>query len=483
MPSGSNAPNIRHSDPEKQRIIDAAVRAGQGHVFRWWEDIGEEGRNSLLEQLSPIDFNELDELAARHRGGEAPLPEGEIQPAEVIPLARTRAELGAAEEVRRIGEEALRAGTVAVFLVAGGQATRLGIDVPKGAFEITPIRKKTIFEHHAEKIRALSKRYGTRLPFYIMTSEANDAATREFFEENGYFELDPADVYFFKQDMMPALDFDGRLILDAKDHIFTSPNGHGGSITSLKRSGALADLQGRGIKHIFYFQVDNVLIKIADPIFLGHHIGNRSDISAKVAPKTGPEEKVGVVCRIGTTTTVIEYSDLPERYKYARSEDGKLLYSAGNLAIHALDVDFVDRLNRQEYSLPFHIARKTIPFLNEAGELVTPQEKNGLKFEKFVFDALRSAEATAIVEVDRDEEFAPVKNAKGEDSPDTARELMIRLCAKWLEQAGARVPRASDGRVEGLLEISPLFALDAEELQRKLPPSFDVRSPLYLGPE
>lgn len=372
---------------------------------------------------------------------------------------------------------------MAVFLVAGGQATRLGVEAPKGTVAITPIKGKSIFEHHAEKIRAVSKRHGTKLPFYIMTSETNDAPTREFFEENDYFGLAPSDVFFFKQEMMPALDFDGRLMLDEKDHIFTSPNGHGGSLTSLKSSGALADMQARGVKHIFYFQVDNVLIKMADPVFIGYHIEKNADMSAKVSPKRDPGEKVGVVCRVGTDTTVIEYSDLPDEHKHARNSDGSLKFSAGNLAIHVLDVGFVEWLNEKEHSLPFHIAEKTTPFLNDDGRLVKPRKKNGLKFEKFVFDALSRAQATAILEVNREEEFAPIKNATGEDSPETARHLMMELYAKWLEAAGARVPRDAEGRLEGLLEISPLFALDAEELKRKLPASFKVKLPLYLGPE
>ncbi len=321
------------------------------------------------------------------------------------------------------------------------------------------------------------------MPFYIMTSETNDSPTREFFERNKYFGLDPADTFFFKQEMMPALDYEGRFLLDAKDHIFTNPNGHGGSITSLYSSGALADMRARGIKHIFYFQVDNVLIKIADPFFLGYHIGRHADMSAKVAPKRDPEEKVGVVCRVGGSLTVIEYSDLPDEYKYAHNEDGSLKFSAGNLAIHILDVDFVERVNREKQSLPYHIAEKVVPFLDDSGELVRPTEKNGLKFEKFVFDALSCARATAVMEVNRDEEFAPVKNAEGEDSPESARNMMMRLSAQWLEDAGAHVPHDSDGQVKGLLEISPLFALDADELRQKLPASFEVEFPLYLGPE
>ncbi|GAB4339509.1 MAG: UDPGP type 1 family protein [Candidatus Abyssubacteria bacterium] len=475
---------MRHPDPEKQKIIEHTVRAGQGHVFRWWHQIGESGRQRLLTQLSVIDFDELRELYLRWKKGLSPhLFEGQLAPADVIPLPRTAEEHAAAQAAYRTGEEAIRRGEVAIFLVAGGQATRLGIDAPKGTFRITPVKNKSIFEHHAEKIRALSRKYNVSLPYYIMTSETNHEPTREFFARNRYFGLQREDVFFFMQDMMPALDFKGRLVLDEKDHIFTSPNGHGGSITSLKHSGALDDMKARGIRHIFYFQVDNVLIKMADPLFIGRHIEKGADMSAKVAPKIAPEEKVGVVCKMGQRTTVIEYSDLSKEHMYARNPDGSLAFSAGNLAIHVLDVGFVERLNREKDSLPFHTAEKAVPYLTADGILVKPDKKTGLKFEKFVFDALASARATAILEVDRDEEFAPIKNATGADSPDTARELMIKLYAKWLGRAGVNVPRDQEGRPKGAIEISPLFALDAEELKRNLPPSFEVTFPLYLGPE
>lgn len=475
--------DIQHPDPEKQRVIDAAMRAGQGHVFRWWREISEQARNRLLDQLCSVDFNELEELYAAWKENAAPLPDEKLEPAEVIGIPQTPEEIAANRRARELGEKAIQAGEVALFLVAGGQATRLGIDIPKGAFQITPIKGKSIFEHHAEKIRALSRRYRARLPFSIMTSETNDEATRAFFEERDWFGLMPDDVFFFKQDMMPALDFNGRLMLDAKDHIFTSPNGHGGSITSLKNSGAVDDMKARGVRHIFYFQIDNVLIKMADPVFVGHHIESGAEMSAKVAPKCGPEEKVGVVCRVGDKTAVIEYSDLPDEYKYATRADGSLTFSAGNLAIHMFDIRFVERLNEKGHSLPFHIAEKAVPFLNEEGKLVKPSEKNGLKFEKFVFDALPRARRTVILEVNRDEEFAPVKNARGSDSPETARTLMIQLYADWLERAGIEVPRRPDGRVRGLIEISPLFALDEEELKGKIPPGFHAELPLYLGPD
>ncbi len=473
----------RHPDPKKQKIIDATVRAGHARVFKWWESIDDEAGDRLLEQLSGIDFEELSRLYRRHKDDTSPPSQKEIGPAETIPVPKDEQSVETAMRAAKTGESAIRSGSVAVFLVAGGQATRLGIDAPKGTFEISPVKKKSLFQLHAEKIRALSKRYGAKLPFYIMTSETNDADTREFFSKNDFFGLEPADVFFFKQEMVPALDLEGRLIPDSKDHIFTNPNGHGGSISSLKSSGALDDMRARGIRHIFYFQVDNVLIKIADPLFLGYHIERGAEMSAKVAPKRDPEEKVGVACRVGSELTVIEYSDLPDELRYARNEDGSLKYSAGNLAIHLLDVDFVDRLSGGEYSLPYHIARKSVPFLNDAGILEKPDEKNGLKFERFVFDALGLATETVVMEVAREEEFAPVKNADGEDSPASALRLMTELHARWLEEAGRPVPRNSEGNPAGPVEINSLFALDSEELQEKLPPDFEVKFPLYLGPE
>jgi len=465
-----------------QRLIQAVINAGHGHVFQWWHTLDDAGKQSLLQQISLIDIAYLSDLY-RSRREKAPAPSlQEITPAAVIGLPKSEEESVLHLGARRIGEKALQAGEVAAFVVAGGQATRLGVDVPKGAMEITPVKRKPIFQTHAEKILALSKRHGRSIPFYIMTSESNDRPTREFFEKNRNFGLDPANIFYFCQGMMPALDFEGKLVLDAKDHIFTSPNGHGGSIFALQRSGALDDMKRRGIKYIFYFQVDNVLINLADPVFLGYHIEAGAEMSAKVTAKRDAEEKVGVICQVNGKTTVIEYSDLSDEQRYAKNPDGSLRFSAGSIAIHVLNVDFVERLNLKENTLPFHIAEKAIPHLSSEGKLVKPRKKNGLKFEMFVFDALSLAEKTVVMEVDRNEEFAPVKNAEGEDSPQTARDLMVRLYAKWLNDAGAPVPRDKQGNVLGAIEISPLFALDFEELRSKLPLSYEVRLPLYLGP-
>lgn len=475
--------DIRHPDPRKQSLIDKAVEVGQDHVFRWWESIGVEERENLLRQLKRIDFNVLDDLYRKHTSGASPEQHGEITPVEAISVPKNTDQIEAAERAAQIGEQAIRAGEVAVFVVAGGQATRLKYEPPKGTLEFTPVKKKPIFRHHAEKIIALSNRYNAVIPFYIMTSETNDEETRKFFDSSDYFGLNADDVFFFPQDMIPALDLGGKLILDGKDHIFENPNGHGGSLSSLKSSGAVADMQSRGIKHIFYFQVDNVLIKIADPVFLGYHIERGAEMSAKAVPKRDPEEKVGVVCRADSRLTVIEYSDLPDELRYARNEDGSLRFSSGNIAVHVLDVGFVERIGGEPCSLPYHIAQKAIPFLDESGLLVKSEKKNGLKFEKFVFDALGSAQEAVVMEVVREEEFAPIKNAAGEDSPDSALKLMQRLYAEWLRGAGVHVPADSEGTPIAPIEISPLFALDAAELKEKLAPSFRIEFPLYLGPE
>ncbi len=475
-------PDISHTDPNKQRIIDTTIRAGHGHVFRWWDNISEEDKTRLIRQLSAVDFDTLHQLFRQHKEDIPSLPRAELRPATVIPVPRNETQITAAKRAAQIGEDAIRAGEVAVFVVAGGQATRLGMDAPKGTLPITPIRKKSLFQHHIEKIRALSRKYKTRLPFYVMTSETNHAATMEYFHENSFFGLERTDVFLFPQEMIPALDLEGRLILDAKEHIFTNPNGHGGSISSLYSSGACADMRSRGIKYVFYFQVDNVLVKIADPVFLGYHVENRAEMSAKVTPKRDPEEKVGVVCHVGEAITVIEYSDLPDRYRHARNEDGSLRFSAGNIAIHILNVDFIERLNIEKRSLPFHIAEKAIPYLDDNGRLVRPDGANGLKFEKFVFDALGCARATTIMETVREEEFAPIKNAEGEDSPATAHDLMTNLYARRLEAIGVHLPRDPEGKIAGALEISPLFALDEDELRENLPDSFEPKFPLYLGP-
>ncbi|MFQ6112729.1 MAG: UTP--glucose-1-phosphate uridylyltransferase, partial [bacterium] len=419
---------VLSNNSEENKLINQVYECGQGHVFRFWDELNEGARRALLTQLKAIDFDLLAELYRKFiqtPGGHK--IQGELEPADFIAIPKTAQEKEAATQARLTGERALRQGRVAVFLVAGGQGTRLGYSGPKGKFPISPIKDKSLFQLHGEKILAMSRKYNVTIPWYIMTSETNHQETVDFFAAHGYFGLNPDDVMFFPQEMVPALDPSGRLILDARDHVFTNPNGHGGSLSALKKSGALDDMRRRGIDLIFYFQVDNVLVKICDPVFLGYHIQQQAQMSAKVVAKTDPYEKVGVLGRINGRLEVIEYSDLSDEQKEARNPDGSLEFGAGSIAIHVLDVEFVEQENKGGLRLPWHVAHKKIPYINEKGKLIEPESPNGYKFETFVFDALGDAEKVVILEVKREEEFSPVKNARGVDSPATARRDMNNL--------------------------------------------------------
>ncbi len=457
--------------------------AGQGHVFRFWDELDEKARQQFLEQLKKIDLNLVTRLVHDFvRNPQKAKFQGKLEPAEVIPIPQTPEQQREAEKAQQMGEAVLRAGKVGLILVAGGQGSRLGFSGPKGAFPITPIKNKSLFQWHAEKIRAIENRYGVTLPWYIMTSESNNAPTQSFFKENRYFGLQPGQIFFFVQDMLPAVDAEGKIILDRKDHVFTSPNGHGGTLLALRKSGALDDMKKRGIEQLFYFQVDNVLVKIADPIFIGYHVQAKAEMSSKVIPKKHPFEKLGVIGILDGKLSVVEYSDLSEEDAVATNPDGSLMYNAGSIAIHMFRRDFLEAETEKGTRLPYHMAHKRIPFLGENGQRVEPEEPNGFKFETFIFDALRDTTASVVMEVRREEEFSPVKNRTGDDSPETARRDLTDLFGRWLEKAGVAIPRDAEGHVIGRIEISPLFALDEAELVQRIDPKkISFQGELYLG--
>ncbi|MDZ7269849.1 MAG: UDPGP type 1 family protein [candidate division KSB1 bacterium] len=467
--------------PDYASLKQAAEAAGQGHIFRHWHQLNEHSRRRLLSQVSTIDFAQLSkiytELLRKRRTGGSQMS---LEPAEVISLSHQRSHPGECAAMSEAGAELLRRGKVAAILVAGGQGSRLGFEGPKGIYTFGTPSGKSLFQVHAEKIRAMARRYGAAIPWYIMTSEANHAATQAFFRENEYFGLPPSDVFFFQQGMMPAIDAEGRIILDAPDHIFMNPDGHGGTLAALGKSGALADMRRRGLEQLFYFQIDNVLIKMCDPLFLGYHAAAGAEMSAKVCSKRDPHEKIGVIGRRHGRLTVIEYSDMSAADKEMRNPDGTLKYNSGSIAIHVLQVDFVARLIESGTALPWHVAHKTIPFINQAGKLIRPTQPNGYKFETFIFDALGEARGSVVLEVERRQEFSPIKNASGVDSPETARRDFYNFYGEWLEQCGVTVPRDRDGNVRARIEISPLFALDAAELAQKIRPDFKVGEEVYL---
>ena len=447
----------------------------QKHVLSGWESLSDSARRSLVEQLSQIDFEEITALYAKRDQGQ-PLPASDrIAPAPMIPHDSLT------EADRHKGEEALQRGQVALLLVAGGQGVRLGFDKPKGMFPIGPISNKSLFQIHAEKVFAINRRYDRPVPFLIMTSPATHDDTVAFFEEHRFFDLPRSDVIFFQQGTMPAVEIEtGKLLLEKPGVLFMSPNGHGGTITAVADSGLLADIRKRGIRSIFYFQVDNPLVKVADSAFLGRHLAERSEASSKAIEKAYPKEKMGVLALIDGRCGIIEYSDMPDELASATDANGKLLHRAGSPAIHIFDVDFLTRITDEADRFPFHIAKKKVPCIDAAGNPIDPEEENALKFERFIFDALPLAERWLVIEALRSEEFSPVKNKEGVDSPETARRDMINLAGTWLEEAGVPVPRDAKGNAVDPLEISPRFALDPQELIERISLRRLVGGPTYL---
>lgn len=454
-----------------RRVLKAR---GQGHVLRWWDELLPAERERLLIDIESIPWDVLDAVVPTHvLTAPNVSAHADLQPARVYPAHPKPEQNIEYTEARKRGIELIQQGKVTAFTVAGGQGTRLGIDGPKGMVAVTPVKGKSLFQLFAEMILAARRRYGAPIPWYIMTSPANHAATVEYLSGHSFFGLPRGDVVLFSQGMLPAFDFAGRLLLDAKHGLALAPDGHGGSLKALARSGALADMRRRGITLISYFQVDNPMVQPFDPLFIGLHAGTCSEMSTKVTRKADDLEKVGNVCLEGGRLKVIEYSELPEALARARNPDGTRQFDAGNLAIHLLDVEFVDRVVGRSFQLPFRRAEKTVSFIDDRGDRVRPEKPNAIKLETFVFDVLPLAANPLILEVDRSEEFSPVKNATGEDSLETSHRDQVRRACRWLEQAGVPVPLRSDGEPDATVEISPLFALNAEELKtarERIPP-------------
>ncbi|MBN2079694.1 MAG: UDPGP type 1 family protein [Spirochaetes bacterium] len=443
--------------PGYESIIRNVYDKNQEHVFLHWDGMNDEERRRLLEDLAGVDFDLIERLFTSGESHAGP----DFEPAPFISLPGTEDEKAEYVRAREAGEAHVRDGKMAAFVVAGGQGSRLGYEGPKGKFPVGPISGKSLFHIHAEKVLASSRKYGTRIPFLIMTSRANHGETVEYFKEHHNFGIDSGDLFIFPQNMIPALDTKGRLILEDKDRIFKNPDGHGGSLTALSTSGVLEKMKERGIETISYFQVDNPLVRIIDPVFIGFHLLRDADVSSKAVRKAYPEEKVGVFVRYPDGTIgVVEYSDLPREKTTSRDAKGELHYIAGSIAIHLFRREFIERLTEgREISLPYHTAKKKIPaYLG--GE---QKEIDGLKYEKFVFDALPLTEKNVVFETLRESEFAPVKNREGVDSVESARAMMSDEHRRWLDERGIRIP-ASVRRVE----ISPLAALEPDDLEPSL---------------
>ena len=461
----------------KDDLFASLEAYGQEHLLAFWDELNQDQREVLAAEIRGIDFALIERL---YKAGSATEDARQLaEHAEPPPAFRldTSGNRFTPEEARQRGSEAIAADEVGVILVAGGQGTRLGFDQPKGMFPIGPVSNSCLFRIHIEKILATSARCGTRIPLYLMTSPATHQETAEFLGENDGFQLPQRDLHVLCQGTMPAVDANtGKVLLARPDRIALSPDGHGGTVAALAASGCLEDIQRRGIRHLFYLQVDNPLVEICSPEFIGYHLLSGSEFSTQVIAKREPLERVGNVVASDGRLHVIEYSDLPDEVAQRRNPDGSLAIWAGSIAVHVMETALLERLSTQADALPFHIAKKRVPYVGPSGATGRPDEPNAVKFERFIFDIMPSAAKAIVMEVDPARHFGPLKNASGEpaDTPETVKAQMVAEHARWLRQAGVEV---ADGVA---VEISPRFALDAAELAGKIQPGTRVTEPTYF---
>lgn len=454
---------------------------GQAHLIGFWDQLSDQQRQSLHDQIAAVDLGLIGSLyrgqvdqpdwAALARRASPPTA---VRLAERQPTANP-----STQKAIEAGRAALAAGKIGVILVAGGQGSRLGFEHPKGMYPIGPVSGCTLLQIHAEKTLATAKRYGAPVPLCIMTSPATHAEQVEFLNTTSRFGLPAEDVLFFQQGSMPAVDeATGKLLLERPDALCLSPDGHGGCIAALSASGTLDILRSRGVEHLFYLQVDNPLVPICDPELIGHHLLAGSELTSMAVAKQQPDDKLGNFVEIDGRLQVIEYSDMPADVAQQRTPEGGLRLWSGSIAVHVFAVDFLRRMLAESDGLPFHVARKKVPHINAQGDWIEPAEPNALKFERFIFDLLPKANNPLVVEYAEADVFAPLKNAPGasKDTEAYVRMFMADQQHKWLESAGARV---SPGAT---VEISPLFALDADDLKTRVAPGTIFDRSTYLRP-
>lgn len=399
-----------------QEAKELLERKGQTQLLKYYEELDENGKATLLSAIENLNWEFEDALA---NPVDMSGKDRDIRPIDGLRQAeiqKRKAEFEAA------GIEAIKAGKVAAVLLAGGMGTRLGVDGPKGAYDIGVTKPLYIFEQQMKNLQEVTEKCGVGVPLYIMTSDKNNEATIAFWKEHNYFGYLEADVKFFKQDMAPAVDYDGKIILERKDMPALSPNGNGGWFGSMMRAGLVEDLHKRGVEWLNFYAVDNVLQRIADPVFVGATILSGVNCGAKVICKTDPYEKVGVLCMDGTQPDIIEYYELTDEMANQKDENGDLLYIYGAI------MNYICRLEKLEEivdkKIPVHIVEKKIECLCEDGVTRKPEKENGKKFETLAVDLIKPMGSVLPFEVVREKEFAPIKNKTGKDSVESARELL-----------------------------------------------------------
>lgn len=391
-------------------------RYGQEHVLRYYNELTDTERSELISQIDEIDFSIFDSLKPENLHNHQ---RGVISPLEAVTINDIASK---GEEYLSCGLSAIKDGKVAAVLLAGGQGTRLGFDKAKGMFNIGVNRELYIFECLVNNLMKVVEQSGTWIHFVVMTSEINNKDTVEFFAEHNYFGYNKDYVHFFIQDMAPCVDFNGKILMESKSKIAVSPNGNGGWFSSLVASGIFDILKSNGVEWLNVFAVDNVLQRIADPMFIGAVISTGSDAGSKVVPKVSPDEKVGVMCLDNGKPSIIEYFELSDEMRILRDKQGELVYKYGVILNYLFNMNSLIELNKNK--LPIHISEKKIPHIDENGAYIKPEQPNGYKFETLILDMIHMNKSCLPYEVVRGKEFAPVKNATGTDSVNTARDLL-----------------------------------------------------------
>lgn len=463
-------------------LFQQVRQAGQGHLLQFWDDLNTDQQQQLAAQLAGLDWDLISSYDPSEPNGIAG-GEGEARratpPSHLVRVPTTDQQRLEWKAARSVGDAALRAGKVAAVLLAGGQGTRLGFKHSKGLFPIGPVTGKSLLEILASQVVAISEKYGCSIPYFVMTSDNTHEEIEAFYKQHNYFGLNPENVFLFHQGYAPSLDLKtGKVLLADKGSLSLNPDGHGGIIAAMWKSGLFEVMKSRGVDYLFSHQVDNPLAKVCDPEFIGLHIQYGSDASTKVVAKTGPDEKVGVAVDIDGHTRIIEYIDMPRDMSQMREADGQLRFWAGSTAIHLFNRSFLERVATSKSVLPWHRAIKKIPCLDEAGQQMTPDKENGVKFERFIFDTLPLAKVALIVETLRDEEFAPLKNKDGDFSAQYVKDRMVQVATRWLNQCGVQV---TDGVP---VEIDPRFAMSVEDVATRVTEIANqkIDRPLYLSP-
>ncbi|CAG8565318.1 1460_t:CDS:2 [Ambispora leptoticha] len=469
------------SNIEIESLKAKYAAAGQEHLFSFYDELGPEEQNSLFDQLSKLDVERVNRIFKKAVSGSEAASASQQASLEPLPDEVFDSVLDA-DEVKiknweTLGLKLIAENKVAVILMAGGQGTRLGSSAPKGCYDIRLPSAKSLFQLQAERILRLQK-YAQEttetvskviIPWYVMTSGPTRPATEAFFKEHNFFGLQEENVIFFEQGTLPALTNDGKIFLETKSKLAIAPDGNGGIYAALRYEGVLDSLKTRNISYVHAYCVDNCLVRVADPVFIGYCVSKNADCGAKVVRKSSPEEPVGVIAIKNGKFNVVEYSEIDPAIAATTTPNGQLAYRAANIANHFYTVDFLNRVESFENELEYHIARKKIKHVDiTTGELVSPSKPNGMKLELFVFDVFPFTENMAVFEVDRKEEFSPLKNAPGTgvDDPETSRRDIINQHIRFVERAGGKVVAGDGESSTDLLnfEISPLVTYAGEGL-------------------